>query len=93
MHRVEFHKRARKALKRIPKERASQILAAIDRLAELPNPASHPNVRLMHGEWSGFSRMRVGSYRVIFRVREQESAAEVKIIAVTHIGARGDVYS
>jgi mRNA-degrading endonuclease RelE of RelBE toxin-antitoxin system len=90
MHSIELHKRAQKALRSIPADRARQIVAAIGELVYLDNPVNHPNVRLMEGDWSGSARMRVGSYRVIFELVGEISASCP--IRVTHIGPRGDIY-
>lgn len=88
MHRLELHQRARKALRSIPAERVRQILAAIEDLSHLADPMTHPNVRPMQGDWEGSSRMRVGSYRVIFELAGDAADADV-LIRVTHIGSRG----
>ena len=41
----------------------------------------------MTGELQGFCRLRIGEYRIIFRVLEEE-----RIIAVVNFHPRGDVY-
>ena len=90
MHPIEFHKRALKALRCIPADRARQIIIGIGELAHLANPAAHPNVRVMEGEWEGSVRMRIDTYRVILKlVREANATC---LIRVTHIGPRGDIY-
>ena len=41
----------------------------------------------MHGEWSGYHRIRLGKLRAIFWYDSKED-----IVYVDHIGPRGDVY-
>jgi len=41
----------------------------------------------MAGEWSGYHRLRIGKYRIIYWFDEKED-----IVYVDHIGPRGDVY-
>jgi len=89
MHRVEFHRRAAKALKRLDADRQKQILASIQELAQTPDPATHPNVKAMKGKWQGRYRLRVGDYRVIFRLVTDEAG---RVIFITDIGPRGGIY-
>jgi len=91
MHRVIFHKRAVRALRRIPKERANQILAAIDDLSGMLDPTTHQNVRVMRGQFDGAFRMRVGEYRVIFTTSADGQETRL-IILIAEVGSRGDIY-
>lgn len=92
MHRVELHKKALKGLRRIPQARAGQIFKALDELAELPDPSAHRNVISMQGDWEGYSRMRIGSYRAIFKLLTDEEGEDSLIIFVFEVGPRGGVY-
>jgi mRNA interferase RelE/StbE len=89
MHRVQFHRRAAKALRNLPADRQSQILQAIQDLAATPDPAVHHNVKAMKGQWEGRYRLRVGDYRVIFILLPDETGLT---IFVTDIGPRGGIY-
>lgn len=91
MHRVEFHKKAEKSLKKMPQNRAQQILKAVRELAEMTDPSDHHQVIAMQGNWLGHWRMRVGSYRVIFRLI-QEGDSEILLVWVNHVGPRGGIY-
>ncbi len=51
------------------------------------DPFASKHVQRLHGELEGLCRYRIGEFRMIFRVIEQET--EVRILA---IAARGDVY-
>lgn len=94
MHRLEITRRALRSLRRIPKDRTQKILAALEGLRSLEDPGSHHNVKAMKGDWAGFSRMRIGSYRAIFEVNLGSEDAEDKLllISVVAIGPRGDIY-
>jgi mRNA interferase RelE/StbE len=67
---------AAKALKRLPRNQAERIMAAIGKLpmGDVKRLQGRPEYRL-----------RVGSWRVIF-------AMDAETITVTAIGPRGDIY-
>jgi mRNA interferase RelE/StbE len=95
MHRVEITRRALRSMRRIPKDRTGKILAALEELRALEDPGSHHNVKAMKGDWVGFSRMRIGSYRAVFEINPDPKAEEegkLLLISVVAIGSRGDVY-
>jgi mRNA interferase RelE/StbE len=52
------------------------------------NPYSHPNIKRLAGELRGRFRYRVGDWRVVYRVDEQER--RVTILVIAH---RGSVYN
>ena len=95
MHRLEITRRALRSMRRIPKDRCVKILTALEELRALEDPSAHHNVKAMKGNWEGFSRIRIGSYRAIFEVN-LDPEAEVKdmllLISVVAVGSRGDVY-
>ena len=95
MHRLEISRRAMRSMRRIPKDRSAKILAALEELRALEDPAAHHDVKAMKGDWVGFSRMRIGSYRAIFEINpdpEAEGEDKLLLISVTAVGSRGDVY-
>lgn len=73
---------AAKALRRIPKADRIRLVHAIDRLATEPAAGG-----VLKGEFQGLRRLRVGTYRVIYEVREDELT-----ILVIRVGHRKDVY-
>ena len=77
----------------MPRDRQTQMRAALQAVAALSDPASSPNVRPMSGEWAECHHLRVGSYRAILRVVPPElPEAPEGTLEVLVIGPRGDVY-
>lgn len=85
--RIELTPAAEKALDRLAKSNRS-FLKKIDRaildLAENPTPV---NCKQLAGETPPMFRLRVGDYRILYRIEE-----DVLVILVVHIGHRKDVY-
>lgn len=75
-------KPALRYLKRQPLKERSRIFAALDTLITHPENADIKRLKGMPG-----LRLRVGKYRVIIQLDEQESS-----FVVTGIGPRGDIY-
>ncbi len=73
---------AAKALARINKPERERIIQRIDQLRDNPVAGS-----VLKGEFSGLRRIRIGSFRVVYEVREREL-----VILVIRIGHRRDVY-
>jgi len=89
MRAIVFHRRAARYLSRMPRDRAAQVRDALREVAELDDISSHPGVKQMSGGMSGWSRLRVGSYRAILQV----TVVKVdEVLYVDAIGPRGDVY-
>lgn len=84
MHKVFFTKQAARALRRMPGPMARLVREKIDRIAADPY-AAHNNVTRLQGR-PGY-RLRVGDWRVIYEVRDEEL-----VILVLQIGTRGEVY-
>ena len=70
------------ALGRIPKPDRVRVIEAIDRLRETPSGGG-----VLKGEFSGLRRLRVGKYRVIYEVIQDEL-----VVLAVRIGHRKDVY-
>ena len=79
---VRIKRSALKDLSRITKSERLRLVAAIDDLAQKPYRGS-----ALKGELTGLRRIRVGSYRVIYEIRENEF-----IILVVSAGHRRDIY-
>ena len=80
--RFPFTPEAQAQLRAIDRATALRILEAIARYGD----TSAGDVEPLHGEWRGCFRLRVGEYRVIFRIVEDG----YEIITVGH---RSDVYA
>lgn len=74
---------AQKALLKLERQARERLIAAIDGLAEDPKPAG---CRKLKGKRDLY-RIRVGSYRVVYQVRD-----EVLVVVVVAVADRRDVY-
>ncbi len=84
MYHILFTKQADKALRKMPRNTAQLIRGKLDQLAEDPF-ARNPNVTRLQGRL-GY-RLRVGNWRVIYELEEDQL-----IILVLRIAPRGGVY-
>lgn len=76
----------------MPRDRQTQMRAALQAVAALADPASSPYVRPMSGDWTECLRLCVGSYRAILRVIPSEVPDDPEgTLDVLVIGPRGDV--
>lgn len=81
---VSIRKQALKELEDLPLKQTRKISAAIDSLAEDPRPAG---CKKLKGEQEYIWRIRVGDYRVLYKIDD-----EIKVIEVGKIGDRKNVY-
>ena len=81
-YRIEVEDRAKKALARTPRHYQKRIAAAIDGLAEEPRPVGCQPVRTA---LRGTYRLRIGNYRVIYTVRDEE-----QLVIVARVIKRGE---
>ena len=79
--RFPFTLEARSQLRAIERSTALGILEAIARFGETGSGDAAP----LHGEWKGCYRLRVGDYRVIYRLIDDG----FEVIAVGH---RSEIY-
>lgn len=89
MREISYHKRAVKYLRRMPVDRKEQIKAALAQIAALEDPLIDPNVIQMSGEWESCQRLRIGSYRAIYRLVDRDGLPTLEVLQV---GPRGDIY-
>lgn len=80
---VRFAPSVRKQLRKLERSVQQRVLDAISLLAETPRP---PAARALVGR-SGYLRIRIGDYRVIYTVEDDQL-----IVLVVIIGHRRDVY-
>ncbi len=79
---LQIKRSAAKALAKITKNDRIRLVEAIDRLREEPNAGG-----VLKGEFAGLRRLRVGSYRIIYEVFDEQL-----VVLVIRIGHRKDLY-
>lgn len=84
MYSIDYSKAARKAMKSMPRNIASLVMAKIEALAIDPYSPNN-NVRKLT-KHPGY-RLRVGDWRVVYLIHEQ-----ALVITVVRIAPRGEVY-
>ncbi|OGY30717.1 MAG: hypothetical protein A3C02_01195 [Candidatus Andersenbacteria bacterium RIFCSPHIGHO2_02_FULL_45_11] len=82
MLRVLLHPKAKKELLHLPKTVRLKVLDAIAELEKVNHPLQHRNVLKLSGRGREDFRLRFGSYRVKFTVRN------VHDVLITHIEHR-----
>ena len=73
---------AAKALEKVTGEDRRRIIAGIDQLKTNPTAGS-----VLKGEFSGLRRIRIGNYRVVYEVSDQQL-----VVLVIRIGHKWEVY-
>lgn len=79
---VSIKQSAAKTLEKIAWEDRQRIIAGIEQLKTNPSAGS-----VLKGEFSGLRRLRVGAYRVVYEVQNQQL-----VVLVIRIGHRREVY-
>ncbi len=79
---LQIKKSAAKALANITKPDRLRLIAAIDRLCHEPHAGG-----VLKGEFSGLRRLRVGDYRIVYEVIDEEL-----VVLVIRVGHRRNVY-
>ncbi len=82
-YRIKIEKRVVKSLLALPKKVRHQLSTAIDSLAENPRPTG---TKKLAGS-TNLYRLRVGSYRIIYKIEDAEL-----IVLLVKIGHRRDIY-
>jgi len=83
---IKYSRDALKFLSKLDKKSVSRIRESIEGLTHNP-PVG--DIKTMTGYNDGRKRLRVGSWRIIYRYENDET---VEIIFVIDIGNRGDIY-
>lgn len=84
MYKIIFKKEAAKSLNRLPRNVAKTIHEKIEAIAADPY-AEHPNAKKLQGR-EGY-RLRVGEWRVIYEIQNEQL-----VILVLRIAPRGEAY-
>lgn len=80
---IDYQPPAAKALRKMERQDAKRVASAITALADNPRPRGCEQLKGGAGEY----RIRVGSFRVIYDIRDREL-----LILVLKVGNRRDVY-
>ena len=83
---IKYSKDAVKFLSKLDKKSVKRIRTAIEGLTNFP-PVG--DIKPMQGYSDGKKRLRVGTWRIIYK---HESESSIEIIFVIEIGNRGDIY-
>ena len=81
---VRLTKRVTRELTALPRRQQVRVARCIDQLAENPRPEQAIS---MKGTWADHLRVRVGDYRIIYTIRDDEV-----LVLVVRIGHRREVY-
>lgn len=81
--RIEFTSAAARQFRKLPSQAQWRLKERIDRLADNPRPPGVVAIK----DSSGALRLRVGDYRVIYRVEDERL-----VILVVRVGHRREVY-
>jgi mRNA interferase RelE/StbE len=84
-YKVIFSGEAERALKNLEKTTIRRIFIALQQLSE--KPFENPQTKKMKGKEGNYYRLRVGNYRIIYEIKNNEL-----IIYVVRLGPRGDIY-
>jgi mRNA interferase RelE/StbE len=79
---LQIKRSAAKVLEKIPKQDRLRLIEAINRLREEPNAGG-----VLKGEFAGLRRLRIGDYRLIYEVIDDQL-----VVLVVRIGHRKNVY-
>ncbi len=85
MYQVILHRRAANFYDRLNEKQKNRLDKAIDRLED--NPLYGKDIKKLRGKLKGKHRLKVGSFRVVYRVNKERN-----LVAVESIGPREDIY-
>ena len=85
MYKVQLSPKAKKFYQDAHRSLAKKLARCFERLEQAPR--SYPNIKSLKGNLAGYYRYRVGEYRVIYYIEDEE-----KIVVVIVIAHRSDSY-
>ncbi len=86
MYKIEFLKEAYEEFKRLDKVAQRIIKEKLDILRENPELLKN-NIKPLKGRYSGLYRLRVGNYRVVYRIEKDKL-----LILIVRVGHRREIY-
>ncbi|MCG2721312.1 MAG: type II toxin-antitoxin system RelE/ParE family toxin [Thermodesulfovibrionales bacterium] len=84
---IRLSSTAAKYYNRLNPQTRLRVKKELEALSDLENPLEHQSVKRLTGDLRGFCRLRVGKYRIVFAILEDD-----RTIAVVNIAPRGNVY-
>lgn len=83
-YQISITREARRSLSRLPDLIRIRLAARIDELATVPRP---PDAKLLKGDSERRWRVRVGHYRIIYRIEDARL-----VVTVVKVGHRREIY-
>ena len=83
MYRVELSSRAERAFRNLPAETQRRLVPAIQALGQNPRPSGCKKLSAEGSVW----RIRVGDYRIVYHIRDDEL-----LVLVVKLGHRREIY-
>jgi mRNA interferase RelE/StbE len=85
MYQISLTKKAQKIYENANSSLLNKLNRCFEQLQN--NPHSHPNIKRLQGKLAGKFRYRLGDWRVIYSINEENQLVIISIIA-----ARGEAY-
>ncbi len=79
MFEIRVTKRFEKDFRKVPTTVRDRILHALESLKENPY-----GFELLSGEFQGLRKLRVGDYRILFRIEEKGNLKTVHLLFIAH---------
>ena len=83
-YQVIFTRKAAKDIRQLNRADIPWVIEKAETLGDDPHP---PGSKKLSGIQEEFWRIRVGTYRIIYRIEE-----EIKVVSITKVGHRKEVY-
>jgi len=80
MYEVLLHPDTQKIYVNADKALAKKIDRCLQQLEQTPR--SHPNIKVLKGEYAGYYRYRMGNYRAIYSINDDQR--QVFVVAIAH---------
>lgn len=84
---IRLSSTAAKYYNRLTPQTKQRVKKELEVLSGLENPLEHQSLKPLTGDLRRFCRLRVGKYRIVFAILEDD-----RTIAVVNIAPRGNVY-
>jgi mRNA interferase RelE/StbE len=85
MYELVLTRKSQKFYQKANSSLVSRLNKCFEQLCQ--NPYQHPNIKSLQGKLSGRWRYRVGDWRVVYKIDEEQ-----KLIIILLIATRGEVY-